>query len=123
MEHHDPAEELLLADAAELCGCSTKTLKRDGKDPNVPLNVVSRDGRNYVTVGDLIAAGRYKPGTESPSAQATRTELERRIAGLETDLTQLRAERAHEAALRAQADRFIKTLEKSLDSALKGRAA
>ena len=58
----DNEAELQLKDVAELCGVSTKTLRRD-HDAEL-LDMVKRDGRWVVTVASLIVAGRYTSSTE-----------------------------------------------------------
>lgn len=68
-------ETMLTVDAASrLCGCSTKTLDRDRNAGKITYTV--DEGRNMVTVGELVKAGRYELGAESAEDRSRCAQLE-----------------------------------------------
>jgi hypothetical protein len=84
----DQSTELTLKQAAELCGVTEKTLGRDRDDRGMAMDL--RGARWWVTVGALIAHGRYTPTKDDVSERLARGKAEARVAALEADLTQVR---------------------------------
>jgi hypothetical protein len=113
MEHQlDADAELSLAEAAQLCGCSTRTLTRDHEDASVALSFIKRDGHNFVRVGDLIAAKRYVPGSEPAWQRTQRDQLADRCARLEREVGELRTQTALLQVRLNDAQQHSKTIER-----------
>ena len=89
---YDDDTELTLAEAASLCGCSTRTLTRDNENASVALSFIKRDGHNFVRVGDLIAAKRYVRGAQPASHRKEVAEIAEINAGLERQLGEAKAQ-------------------------------
>ena len=89
---YDDDTELTLADAAGLCGCSTRTLTRDNENASVALSFIKRDGHNFVRVGDLIAAKRYVRGAQPASHRKEVAEIAEINAGLERQLVEAKTQ-------------------------------
>lgn len=117
----DPATELLFADAAQLCGKSTKTLNRDEKTKR--LEVSRRDGRRYVTVRALIDAGRYQPGVVSPGEIRELSALRDEVDMLRVRNAEITALLAHERDTLRRSDDTVKFLQRIVDKMTADRRA
>jgi hypothetical protein len=80
MDLDDRSTEMVLKDAAVVCGVTEKTLGRDRDERQMPMT--KRDGRWWVTVGALIDHGRLVPTsdavTDRLASPATPARLTRR---------------------------------------------
>jgi hypothetical protein len=117
----DPTTELLFADAAELCGTSTKTLARDEKAKT--LEVSRRDGRRYVTVQALIDAGRFKPGVAAPGEIRELSALREEVDKLRVRNAELTALLAHDRDTLRRSDEAVKFLQRIVDKMTAERSA
>ena len=114
----DNEAELQLKDVAELCGVSTKTLRRD-HDAEL-LDMVKRDGRWVVTVASLIVAGRHTSSTEPASDRLNKSKLEARIRELEAQVIAKQRECAHLDDTVARLENDVAFLRRSILLALQG---
>ena len=99
-------------EAAEVCGCSVDTLRRDERTGQLPNCRARADGVIEISIADLVACGRLDPlsATAPLSDIATKSRIEREL--LETRQT-LALRDAHVEALRGEVQRVERELKRA----------
>ena len=97
MNLDDHPTELTLKDAALLCPVAEKTLGRDRDERGMKMEF--RGGRWWVTIGELVAHGRYKPTAEGVSGRLAKGKADARILSLETELAEVRMRNEYQSRI------------------------
>lgn len=92
--HRDHEQHLTIAEAAETCGVSTDTIKRDLRDGRYP-RAARGEGANdpwLVPVDDLVAVGRLQVPPGRTFGDLRREQVEqRRVVELQIELAEVHA--------------------------------